>query len=360
MATFTIPCDYASQATIKPRVLTAQFGDGYGQRVADGLLTQFEIWTLNFSRRTPAEWDALLAFLEARNGVEAFDWTSPLGTVGKWICTEWTLSPETAAIGAATAKFERVWDSTYTGPGGDLVPPSWSGAVTASSITTTTATISWPAATDAVGLAGYRYSLDNGASWSALTPATSADLTGLTAGTTYGLQVKAYDTSGNAAGPLYGSLTTTAASGGTLALDTSGLAAGAIAANALTSQGVTFTGDRQMVTDASWWAAQGVTAPSDNRALVFTEGGMDTGGISLNGGMACFTHIELDWIDIAFGGGSMGSVIGTSGTHYEINFVSSGDGTDPWKHYALTLDVGDCFSALIWTQGACVRNIVLS
>jgi phage-related protein len=105
MSTFTVPPDYGAQLSDRPRVLLAQFGDGYAQRALDGINAAPEEWSLTFSARTPAERDTILAFLEARNGVEPFTWTSPRGTVGKWVCPEWTFSPINAAVNTITARF---------------------------------------------------------------------------------------------------------------------------------------------------------------------------------------------------------------------------------------------------------------
>lgn len=110
MATFTTAPDYGVQLSVKPRVRQAAFGDGYTQRVADGINTQAEEWALTFSARTASERDTILVFLEARNGVESFDWTSPAGTVGKFICLEWTYVPANTATHTITAKFTQVFD----------------------------------------------------------------------------------------------------------------------------------------------------------------------------------------------------------------------------------------------------------
>lgn len=110
MAAFTVSPDFGAQLNKKPRVLTAQFGDGYIQRVGDGINIAPEEWSLTFSARTSTERDTILAFFVARNGIEAFDWTSPSGTVGKFICPEWAYTPVTAASNTITAKFKQVFE----------------------------------------------------------------------------------------------------------------------------------------------------------------------------------------------------------------------------------------------------------
>ena len=107
MATF----DYAPQTASRsqqPRVRTAAFGDGYEQRVADGINTMPKRWTLSFTRPV-VEADAILAFLVARAGVEAFDWTDPDGAAGKYVCREWSANLIGPVAKGINATFEQVF-----------------------------------------------------------------------------------------------------------------------------------------------------------------------------------------------------------------------------------------------------------
>lgn len=101
----------------------------------------------------------------------------------------------------------------------DTTPPTLTGAITASAITQTTATLSWPAGTDNVAVVGYNYSLNGGTSYTPLGNVLTVNLTGLVAGTTYPLRVSARDGAGNVSTPvLTSSLTTTALPVGTVDL----------------------------------------------------------------------------------------------------------------------------------------------
>lgn len=102
MATFTFTPDQGVNLTKSPRVRNAQFGDGYQQRVADGINTQPRRWSLSFNRNS-TDVASIEAFLVARNGVESFDWTPYTGSAGKWVCSEWTLtelSPDSQSLSA--------------------------------------------------------------------------------------------------------------------------------------------------------------------------------------------------------------------------------------------------------------------
>lgn len=91
MSTFTYIPVYGATETTRARVLKAQFGDGYVQRVADGINNYPRTWSLTFSK-TQSDIETILTFLETEGGVTSFDWTPPRGSAGKWICEEWNTS----------------------------------------------------------------------------------------------------------------------------------------------------------------------------------------------------------------------------------------------------------------------------
>lgn len=97
--------------TITPRVNKAQFGDGYMQRVSDGLNTVQEKWNVVWNNLTTDQSDTIRSFFEARGGVEAFFWTAPDSTTTKkYICTSWTPNLLPAGYVSLTAQFEQVFD----------------------------------------------------------------------------------------------------------------------------------------------------------------------------------------------------------------------------------------------------------
>lgn len=111
MATFTYTPDFGAQSAYKPRVRVTRFGDGYEQRVADGINTTPATWPLKFAMRDDTERNGILAFLEARNGVEAFDWTPPFGgSAIRAVCRTWEWTPEKANLNTITATFEQVFE----------------------------------------------------------------------------------------------------------------------------------------------------------------------------------------------------------------------------------------------------------
>lgn len=98
------------------------------------------------------------------------------------------------------------------GPGPDTEAPSTPGSLAASAITETTATLSWTASTDNVGVTGYEV-LQGSTSLGTVT-GTSANITGLTAATNYTFSVRAFDAAGNNSASASVSFTTDSTGGG--------------------------------------------------------------------------------------------------------------------------------------------------
>lgn len=109
MATFTWIPDYGASVDTKPTVLKSKFGDGYEQRVGDGINLLPRKWNLNFYRE-PSEIASIISFLEARYGVEAFDWTPYVGSAGKWVCSEWKHTITDFGAYSVSCTFEEVFE----------------------------------------------------------------------------------------------------------------------------------------------------------------------------------------------------------------------------------------------------------
>jgi phage-related protein len=61
----------------KPNVLTARFGDGYEQRVADGINSIQETYSITFNNREKDFIDDVVVFLDSKLGATAFTFTLP-------------------------------------------------------------------------------------------------------------------------------------------------------------------------------------------------------------------------------------------------------------------------------------------
>jgi len=92
----------------------------------------------------------------------------------------------------------------------DTTAPVMSGSINITNVTTSGATLSFQAATDDVGVAGYEYSINGGASYVNVGLSQSFATPPLTAATAYAVRVRAYDKAGNRSEPLARNFTTLA------------------------------------------------------------------------------------------------------------------------------------------------------
>lgn len=108
---FTWVPSYGSAVTKKPSVTATKFGDGYEQRIAEGINTTPRKWQLSFTSKPNAVADAIDDFLNARNAREAFIWTPTHGTAGKWVCREWSVQQTGPFTRSVQATFDEVFEA---------------------------------------------------------------------------------------------------------------------------------------------------------------------------------------------------------------------------------------------------------
>lgn len=113
MAVFPdISPNYGASKAAKPKVRAIQFGSGYSQRAAFGINQDPKTWSLTWQNRTAADVNAIEDFLEARAGVESFDWSPPDEvTTYKWVCESWTKTMPYSNLFNITATFVQVFEA---------------------------------------------------------------------------------------------------------------------------------------------------------------------------------------------------------------------------------------------------------
>jgi|TARA_B110000858_G_scaffold195089_1_gene250754 phage-related protein len=100
-----------------PRVLLANFGDGYEQRLADGINVLDQNMTISFSTRPKAEIDDLVAFFESLKGVSRFKFNLEDSNEGSstetilCVCPSWSQTWAFDNFYTLTATFRRVYES---------------------------------------------------------------------------------------------------------------------------------------------------------------------------------------------------------------------------------------------------------
>ena len=100
---------YTRQTT--PRVLATQFGDGYQQRLIDGINPLAETINVSFKTRDKGEIDHIISFFESKGGVTAFTFNvnqQYYAAPGVSSETDVTSSDEFALIVVCTS-----WNKTY-------------------------------------------------------------------------------------------------------------------------------------------------------------------------------------------------------------------------------------------------------
>jgi phage-related protein len=114
----TVIPDKGFTKNVTPRVLLAKFGDGYSQRLSDGINPIEEMYSVAFKTRDRDEIDDIVKFFEAGVGVQPFDLivndhssgvTAPNEKTVKVICTRWSQVYFHDLYYTSTATFERVY-----------------------------------------------------------------------------------------------------------------------------------------------------------------------------------------------------------------------------------------------------------
>ena len=113
MATFpSIEPSYSVNKASKPKVNMAEFGSGYTQRATFGLNQNLKEWTLRWDNITETQSDEIETFLDARGGVENFDYTAPgEASSSKYICQEWSKTIPYPTLATIQAVFMQVAES---------------------------------------------------------------------------------------------------------------------------------------------------------------------------------------------------------------------------------------------------------
>lgn len=123
---FTTSSTYGSRTIIpdkglgrqsQPRVRIAKFGDGYEQRIADGINPIEETFNVTFNNRTEAEIDDITGYLASLGGVSSFNFTFPDNngaggeTTIKVVCDNYAQTYTYDGHPSASATFRRVYEA---------------------------------------------------------------------------------------------------------------------------------------------------------------------------------------------------------------------------------------------------------
>ena len=101
----------------EPNVILSEFGDGYEQRLANGINNLKQEFSINFATRLKADIDDIADFLELKGGVTPFNYTyadsneSGGEKTVKVVCDEWQQTWEYAEYYSLSCNFRRVYEA---------------------------------------------------------------------------------------------------------------------------------------------------------------------------------------------------------------------------------------------------------
>mgnify|MGYP003122792027 FL=1 len=111
MANFptTVNPTYGASKNSTPKIRVAEFGSGYSQRTVYGINQDLKNWQFTWENITETNADEIETFLEARGGVESFDY-QPQGEASskKYICVNWSKSIPYLNRATINATFQQV------------------------------------------------------------------------------------------------------------------------------------------------------------------------------------------------------------------------------------------------------------
>tara|TARA_R110000772_G_C13091401_1_gene418624 strand:+ start:272 stop:643 length:372 start_codon:yes stop_codon:yes gene_type:complete len=100
-----------------PTIFKTQFGDGYEQRLANGINNLKQEFSINFATRTKEDIDDIVDFFELKGGVTAFTYTYADSNEGggekavKVICDDWTQTWEYEDYYSLSCTFRRIYEA---------------------------------------------------------------------------------------------------------------------------------------------------------------------------------------------------------------------------------------------------------
>ena len=115
-SSFATP-DKTMSRSSEPKVLISKFGDGYEQRVTDGINSLQETYSVQFKTRTKEFIDDVVVFLDAQKGVSKFAFRIPESNSGggekeiKVVCNTYNTVYEYDNFYTLTATLRRVYEA---------------------------------------------------------------------------------------------------------------------------------------------------------------------------------------------------------------------------------------------------------
>lgn len=108
--TLPINPSYGWAGKTEAKILEAEFGDGYSQRMPDGLNWLRDSMPLRWENLHEAEKDTLIDFFADHGGYIYWLWAPPGEDQKKWVATSWERTPKGADCYTVVANVKQVFD----------------------------------------------------------------------------------------------------------------------------------------------------------------------------------------------------------------------------------------------------------
>ena len=113
----SVPVDKGFTRSNTPVIHSITYGDGFEQRIANGINNLKQEFSINFATRLKADIDDIADFLELKGGVTPFDYTyadsneSGGEKTVKVVCDSWDQTWEYAEYYSLSCTFRRVYEA---------------------------------------------------------------------------------------------------------------------------------------------------------------------------------------------------------------------------------------------------------
>lgn len=109
-----IPVDQTVVRTTERNMAVARLGNGYEQRMPNGINYMRDKWSITWSGLNATDRDTLIAFLQSVSNGSVITWTSPFDVSQKKYCLEgdFTLQDIGGAVYSISCELRQVFDLT--------------------------------------------------------------------------------------------------------------------------------------------------------------------------------------------------------------------------------------------------------
>lgn len=103
----------ASTGATEFRIIEMKYGNGYGQRAADGLNNSVSSWEVSWENILASEQTTIITAFETARGVDYFTWTPPgSASEKKFIVKKYSQAAMSGEIYSVSASLEQTFDLT--------------------------------------------------------------------------------------------------------------------------------------------------------------------------------------------------------------------------------------------------------